>query len=215
MTMEPDLLLATMMTLAVAAAGAAVMEAEPAAVAGEDVAVALLLLLEGEEAPGAEGMQGVGTVGEDLLLDRRERHPLLASTMTMATPTEWVRLSLRISKSNFANPLHLLFTEEDKLCKCGEPAVQRTVRKEGPTKDRQFFACPKPQGEGCGFFEWVDGNGNGGGSNAQQGNGGYVGGAPGPAPRFQGQKRPAPGEDGESSELRSACWPSPKLTDVF
>lgn len=199
MTMEPDLLLAmTTTTLAEAAEGPGATEAEPAAVAREGAVVGLLLLLEEEVAVGAEGMQGAETMeGDLLLLGRRERHPLLALSATMAT--EQVSLSSRSSSSTFADTLYLLLPAEDKLCKCGEPAVQRTVRKDGPNKDRQFSACPKPQGEGCGFFDWADGNGNGSGSNAQQGNGGYGGGGPAPAPRFQGQKRPAPGEEGASS----------------
>ncbi|XP_059470353.1 DNA topoisomerase 3-alpha [Neocloeon triangulifer] len=43
-------------------------------------------------------------------------------------------------------------------CSCANapPAAQRTVRKEGPNKGRQFWGCDKPMGQGCGFFKWAD-----------------------------------------------------------
>ncbi|KAL9957422.1 hypothetical protein ACROYT_G039055 [Oculina patagonica] len=41
-------------------------------------------------------------------------------------------------------------------CNCSEPAVSRTVSKEGPNKGRPFFCCAKPRGQGCDFFEWGD-----------------------------------------------------------
>lgn len=40
-------------------------------------------------------------------------------------------------------------------CRCGEHAVKRTVRKEGPNKGKEFFVCRKPQGEQCRYFEWA------------------------------------------------------------
>ncbi|GAA5939357.1 DNA topoisomerase 3 [Sporobolomyces koalae] len=47
-------------------------------------------------------------------------------------------------------------------CKCALSAVERVVAKEGPNKGRSFWACPKPMGEGCGFFAWQeDGDGAG------------------------------------------------------
>ena len=59
-------------------------------------------------------------------------------------------------------------------CGCGEAAAVRTVQKETANKGRQFYTCAKPQGQGCGFFQWTDevaGGGGGGG-----------GGGPGPGP---------------------------------
>lgn len=41
------------------------------------------------------------------------------------------------------------------VCGCQEPAVERTVSKEGDNKGRKFYACSKPREEGCGFFEWA------------------------------------------------------------
>ncbi|KAM7428568.1 hypothetical protein ABFA07_020472 [Porites harrisoni] len=41
-------------------------------------------------------------------------------------------------------------------CHCGQPAVSRTVSKEGPNKGRPFYCCSKPRGQGCDFFEWGD-----------------------------------------------------------
>ncbi|XP_070580775.1 DNA topoisomerase 3-alpha-like [Ptychodera flava] len=46
------------------------------------------------------------------------------------------------------------------VCRCNQPAVKRTVQKEGPNKGREFWTCPKPRDNQCGFFEWTDGVGN-------------------------------------------------------
>lgn len=46
------------------------------------------------------------------------------------------------------------------LCNCHSPAVQFTVRKEGPNQGRQFFKCAKPQGSGCDYFLWASSDGN-------------------------------------------------------
>lgn len=44
----------------------------------------------------------------------------------------------------------------DVLCKCQLEAKSLIVQKEGPNKGRPFYACPKPRGEGCNFFQWGD-----------------------------------------------------------
>nr|XP_014430730.1 DNA topoisomerase 3-alpha isoform X1 [Pelodiscus sinensis] len=44
------------------------------------------------------------------------------------------------------------------ICKCNQPAITRTVQKEGPNKGRQFHTCPKPREQQCGFFQWADEN---------------------------------------------------------
>ncbi|KAE8539089.1 hypothetical protein D1P53_005460 [Cryptococcus gattii VGV] len=42
-----------------------------------------------------------------------------------------------------------------KMCNCGREAVSRVVAKaDSAHKGRSFWACPQPQGEQCGFFEW-------------------------------------------------------------
>merc|ERR550532_1736228 len=66
-------------------------------------------------------------------------------------------------------------------CNCGTPAASRTVRKDGPNQGRDFFCCPKPQGEQCGFFKFADevaggGNRGGGGAGATFGGGAAFGG---------------------------------------
>ncbi|XP_037663946.1 DNA topoisomerase 3-alpha isoform X2 [Choloepus didactylus] len=43
-------------------------------------------------------------------------------------------------------------------CLCSQPAVTRTVQKDGPNKGRQFHTCPRPREQQCGFFQWVDEN---------------------------------------------------------
>uniref|UniRef100_A0AAZ3P0D1 DNA topoisomerase n=1 Tax=Oncorhynchus tshawytscha TaxID=74940 RepID=A0AAZ3P0D1_ONCTS len=44
------------------------------------------------------------------------------------------------------------------VCNCSEPAVQRTVQKEGPNKGKVFHTCGKPRDQQCGFFLWADEN---------------------------------------------------------
>lgn len=55
------------------------------------------------------------------------------------------------------------------FCNCQQASIERTVYKEGPNTGRKFWTCPKPQGEGCGFFEWQDSSSTAGGD----GGGGY------------------------------------------
>ncbi|KAJ6655917.1 hypothetical protein lerEdw1_004502 [Lerista edwardsae] len=43
-------------------------------------------------------------------------------------------------------------------CRCDQPAVTRTVQKEGPNRGRQFHTCPRPREQQCGFFQWADEN---------------------------------------------------------
>ncbi|KXS18631.1 prokaryotic type I DNA topoisomerase [Gonapodya prolifera JEL478] len=49
---------------------------------------------------------------------------------------------------------------DTKLCQCGDTAVTRTVKKEGPNMGRQFYCCGKPQNDParCDFFEFMGGN---------------------------------------------------------
>ncbi|XP_068099628.1 DNA topoisomerase 3-alpha isoform X2 [Hyperolius riggenbachi] len=65
-------------------------------------------------------------------------------------------------------------------CKCNQPAITRTVQKDGANKGRQFHTCSKPREQQCGYFQWADENvppgpsgdfpgGFGGGSGAQRG----------------------------------------------
>lgn len=51
------------------------------------------------------------------------------------------------------------------MCQCDPPAraAFREVMKEGNNKGRHFYACRKPQGSQCGYFEWADGGSGGGG----------------------------------------------------
>ncbi|KAM9305439.1 DNA topoisomerase 3-alpha [Gastrophryne carolinensis] len=43
-------------------------------------------------------------------------------------------------------------------CMCNQPAVTRTVQKDGANKGRQFHTCAKPRDQQCGFFQWADEN---------------------------------------------------------
>ncbi|GFR23680.1 DNA topoisomerase 3-alpha [Trichonephila clavata] len=47
-------------------------------------------------------------------------------------------------------------SENGILCRCNLTAKIMIVRKEGPTKGRQFYTCPKGRDEGCKFFKWAD-----------------------------------------------------------
>ncbi|XP_016137415.1 DNA topoisomerase 3-alpha-like [Sinocyclocheilus grahami] len=44
------------------------------------------------------------------------------------------------------------------MCNCNEPAVTRTVMKDGPNKSRMFHTCGKPRDQQCGFFQWANEN---------------------------------------------------------
>lgn len=49
------------------------------------------------------------------------------------------------------NPSHgVKCPGHDELC------VERTVRREGPNKGREFFACRRSQADSCGYFQWKD-----------------------------------------------------------
>ncbi|XP_030646362.1 DNA topoisomerase 3-alpha [Chanos chanos] len=60
------------------------------------------------------------------------------------------------------------------MCNCNEPAVTRTVMKDGPNKGRMFHTCGKPREQQCGFFQWTDENippapgGSGGGEGGKR-----------------------------------------------
>ncbi|KAL8600868.1 hypothetical protein ACOMHN_045006 [Nucella lapillus] len=61
-------------------------------------------------------------------------------------------------------------------CNCRNPARRMTVQKEGPNTGREFYGCPKPRTEGCGFFQWGDDIPGGGGSfNSGRGSGSSIG----------------------------------------
>ncbi|KAG5832860.1 hypothetical protein ANANG_G00295670 [Anguilla anguilla] len=62
------------------------------------------------------------------------------------------------------------------MCNCNEPAVTRTVGKDGPNKGRQFHTCCRPQEQSCGFFQWADENHPPGGGGGFGGGGGGFGG---------------------------------------
>ncbi|KAM4697714.1 DNA topoisomerase 3-alpha [Rhinophrynus dorsalis] len=60
------------------------------------------------------------------------------------------------------------------VCMCNQPAVTRTVQKDGANKGRQFHTCSKPREQQCGFFQWADENVPPGSSNDfNSGGGGF------------------------------------------
>eukprot|EP00731_Ephydatia_muelleri_P001028 Em0001g1028a len=46
--------------------------------------------------------------------------------------------------------------KETIVCECGQQAVLRTVKKNGPTKGKTFYNCSKPVGSQCKFYKWAD-----------------------------------------------------------
>lgn len=44
------------------------------------------------------------------------------------------------------------------MCMCNQPAITRTVQKDGANKGRQFHTCSKPREQQCGYFQWADEN---------------------------------------------------------
>ncbi|XP_006901251.1 PREDICTED: DNA topoisomerase 3-alpha [Elephantulus edwardii] len=52
----------------------------------------------------------------------------------------------------------LVLGNGDTTCLCRQPAVTRTVQKDGPNKGRQFHTCSKSREQQCGFFQWADEN---------------------------------------------------------
>nr|XP_003702899.2 PREDICTED: DNA topoisomerase 3-alpha isoform X3 [Megachile rotundata] len=64
--------------------------------------------------------------------------------------------SARLNQSITAGPSRI--SGGDVKCHCNQPAVQRTVQKEGPNKGRLFYSCPKGMNDSCNFFQWMDEN---------------------------------------------------------
>ena len=99
------------------------------------------------------------------------------------------------------------------VCQCGQVKVMRTVRKEGPTKDKQFFCCPKDREQQCQqSFQWADevvpnaqegGRGVGAlGGGAGFGGGGVAGGRGQARGRGRGEKRMREAFGGEAGEKK-------------
>ena len=98
-------------------------------------------------------------------------------------------------------------------CNCGQPSAKRTVQKEGSNKGRQFYCCPKPRDEQCGFFQWEDEAGAGPAAGPALGNNSYN--QPsfnGPTARGRGGaggrggvKRKAGGGDGGGDKRQRKC----------
>jgi len=89
-------------------------------------------------------------------------------------------------------------------CNCGQPSARRTVQKDGANKGRDFFCCPKPRDEQCGYFQWADEIDIGPSNGHQQPRGGGGGGARGGRGRGGqgGTKRKASGDEGGEKRQR-------------
>lgn len=62
------------------------------------------------------------------------------------------------SLGGFSRPGSGSDSDGNTSCLCNQPAVTRTVQKDGPNKGRQFHTCAKPRDQQCGFFQWIDEN---------------------------------------------------------
>ena len=98
-------------------------------------------------------------------------------------------------------------------CNCGQPSAKRTVQKEGSNKGRQFYCCPKPRDEQCGFFQWEDEAGAGPAAGPALGNNSHnIPSFNGPTARGRGGaggrggvKRKAGGGDGGGEKRQRKC----------
>lgn len=85
-----------------------------------------------------------GTCGFFLWADQPGQE---GATQSRGPPLQPPRTSLRVTH----NP-------RPTVCNCQEPAVTRTVQKDGPNKGRTFHTCGKSREQQCGFFQWADEN---------------------------------------------------------
>ena len=63
---------------------------------------------------------------------------------------------------------------QEVTCQCSQPAARRIVQKEGNNQGREFYCCPRPREEQCGFFQWADEEVQGGGGGIGGGGGQVV-----------------------------------------
>lgn len=97
--------------------------------------------------PGSEPSMRPGSAGSA----RRSTEKAVRPTAVSGAP------GVAGSRSGSAGGTSTMNEDEDgPKCKCGNGAVKRTVRKEGPNKGKQFWVCRKAQGDQCRFFEWAD-----------------------------------------------------------
>ena len=79
----------------------------------------------------------------------------------------------------------------EKSCDCGQPAVTRTVKKDGPNKGRVFWTCSKQFGDSskCNLFDWADDAAGGAGGGSSQ----------------MSRKRPPPSGGGGGGASKQRC----------
>eukprot|EP00794_Sanderia_malayensis_P009163 gene9163-10136_t len=61
---------------------------------------------------------------------------------------------------NFGSSANSSRSNDEAKCNCNQDAVSRIVNKDGPNKGRSFFACAKPKGQSCSYFQWADEDNN-------------------------------------------------------
>jgi DNA topoisomerase-3 len=57
------------------------------------------------------------------------------------------------NNNNNYNNNNQIGESETKMCQCEIPALQLTVRKEGPNQNKKFYKCSQDK---CKFFEWAE-----------------------------------------------------------
>ncbi len=95
-------------------------------------------------------------------------------------------------------------------CNCGDTSVLRTVGKDGPNKGREFWVCPKPRGEDCGYFLWNDDAAAAGAQQAQ----GRAGPSRAPAPAAPRSRQPTGGQDAGDDARHCTCGDTAVLRTV-
>ena len=96
------------------------------------------------------------------------------------------------------------------LCRCGEPGKLLTVQKAGQNQGRQFYACAKPREQGCGFFQWGDGERRNSFSPPSRGRGNSFS----PPSRGRGNSFSPPSRGRGNSSMSSTNRGGPRLCSV-
>ncbi|XP_048575676.1 DNA topoisomerase 3-alpha isoform X2 [Nematostella vectensis] len=95
---------------------------------------------------------------------------------------------------------------DELVCNCRQPAVSRTVNKDGPNKGRPFYSCSKPIGQSCGFFKWADQDEDGTGRGMSRGGSrGGTGGAARGGAGGGGRKRKRCGNCHQEGHTKRTC----------
>ena len=105
-----------------------------------------------------------------LIIDQKHiKRTLNGTTSTFLSPTNNVFTTSSRSQSTYINNNTNNNNGNDDddasnptVCNCGTPAPLITVKKDGPSKGKEFYSCGN--NKACKLFLWKDGGGGSGGS---------------------------------------------------